>query len=159
MPSDGLAREIAVGHIRLLHPLWILPMLLFACFGAFTLLWNEVENDRHQGWQAFLSQPLPDDVVSDLCLRNLVPSNVGNCQNSSIQIPLSSIPAIFQANIPDGATKDEVNRLFGRYLIDCQSEAETPASLRCQYKLASYTVTIHYRSASDTLISMDFLQP
>lgn len=148
--------------IRLLksfHPLLILPLLFCFAAGAICIFLVYVENDRLQGWDEYLSQSLSNDVVRDLCSRNLLPPSIGDCQNQNLQVQLRSIPDIFRANVTSDASKDDVNRLFGGYLLDCKEDTLQLHSVHCQYQLSSYIVAIHFSVDTKKIISMDFLEP
>jgi len=132
-------------RLKPFHLLLILP-LTCCCFvaGEWLLVFGYDEYDRLQEKDKYLSQYLPDDIVTDLCSKNLVPPTVGDCQNKNIRIQLRSITDIFRAIIASGATKNEINQLFSVYLVDCKADRDIHDSVRCQYKLAGFYTAVNY---------------
>jgi hypothetical protein len=141
------------------YPLLAVPLFICLVIGAIGIILAYGESDRIQGWEKYLSQPLPSEVVSDLCTRSLVPLAIGDCQNKQLEIKLSSIPDIFRANLSSDATSNDVNQLFGVYLLDCQKDSTQTNSVRCQYKLANYIFVINYSTDTNKVVSMSFLEP
>lgn len=136
------------------HLLMILP-LICCCLvaGAWLLVFGYDEYDRLQEKDKYYSQYLPDDIVADLCSKNLVPSTIGDCQNKNLQIQLRSITDIFRAIIASGATKNDINQLFSAYLVDCKADRDIPNSVRCQYKLAGFYEAINYSIDTNKVVA------
>ncbi len=146
-------------RIRLkLFYLLLLSFPLICCLVAvaWLLVFAYGETDRLQAWDKYLSQPIPDDIVTDLCSRNLIPPTIGNCQNKQLQIQLSSIPDIFRATIASGATKNDINQLFSDYLLDCKDDTDIPYSVRCQYKLADFYIAINYDIDTNKVVATPY---
>lgn len=100
-----------------------------------------------------MSQAIPNDIVTDLCSRNLIPPTMSDCQNRPVQLQLRSIPAIFRANLASDATQSDVNQLFGPYLIECKEDVDVPHTVRCQYEIAGYYVSINYSTDTEKVVS------
>jgi hypothetical protein len=129
--------------------------LLFCaiCIGEL-VLGSWAEADRIQGQETFFAQPLPDEIVHDFCSRGLVPPDLGDCSDKKLQIPLGSVGHIFRANITPTDTKDDINRLFGLYLVDCNEDADAQKSVRCRYNIAGAYVAVNYSSDTGKVLSI-----
>jgi hypothetical protein len=123
------------------------------CIGALAI-WNWAEADRIQAHEEFFAQPIPDAIVNDLCSRSLVPPDLGDCSDKKLQIPLSSVGNIFRTKITPAATRDDVNRLFGSYLVDCSEDTDVQKSLRCRYNFAGAYVAVNYSSDTGKVLSI-----
>jgi hypothetical protein len=145
-------------RLRLFHVVLLsLPLTCCLVAGAILLFFDYDEHDRLQLQDKYLSQSIPNDVVTDLCSRNLIPTAIGDCQNKNLQIQLRSIPAIFRANIASDATESDVNQLFSAYLLGCKDDRDIPHSVRCQYEVAGNIVAaINYSSDTHKVVSMSF---
>ena len=126
-------------------------LLLTFLFGIYFLLILKQEAGRKKHKETFLSTPLPQSVVDDLCSRGLVPQHISQCTGEST-ITRNDILEIFQSQIPPQATYDEVAQLFGKYEHFC---AEDAGILRCYYTLGTPpAVLIKYDAVSKTIITI-----
>lgn len=150
---------------RMAKLLFLLASFLIAvpilCITGY-LVWNSYRNWRKdQNWQEHLSTPLPDEIVDDLCNRDLVPSDIANCQASEIVIPYREVPNILQANLAPGSTFQDVNAIIGQYEDYCERRTELGWNDRfyCNYWIGAYPVRIVFERDTDKILTIDWYTP
>lgn len=87
--------------------------------------------------QTQVSSTLPQTVIGDLCLRNLVPSQLVRCDSTNVQLQRRDIEAIVGTATTIGqSTYASVKRDFGKYQYDCTKTNPFGNYYTCNYDLS-----------------------
>jgi hypothetical protein len=105
--------------------------------------------NQQVGFERYLSRPLPDDTTRSLCLKQLVPSSLGDCTDPNIALEVRDVPELFRLNLSENATFDELDQLFGDYEFICYMEEE-PYS--CQYRIFIYDMIFHFDAITNQIV-------
>lgn len=104
-----------------------------------------------------LSMSLSTDVIRDLCSRDLIPSDLGQCNATQTSLTRRSIETIMQASVKIGTTTyNDVKMDFGRYEIVCSDVNTFGNDFTCDYDLSenSLIVTIAYDASTQLVKSL-----
>ncbi|HEX3053555.1 MAG TPA: hypothetical protein VHP83_23045 [Aggregatilineaceae bacterium] len=125
---------------------------LGSCCYACYYLTIGYEHRRQEAHNNFLSTPISGHIVQDLCTRKLIPPHVSNC-TGNVTIERKDIKDIFEFNLKQTTTHEEVDKLFGKYEQFC--EAQKGDSYRCYYQLGDPpTAEITYSSADESILQI-----
>jgi hypothetical protein len=123
------------------------------------------EQARHQelqeNWERRMASPIPEEVVEDLCNRELVPVYVADCEDPDVVILYGSIPDIVRANVDfENDTHDDVAGIFGQYeYCQMQLDCSDRDSYRCSYRLHAYDFFIYYDCAIHRIVEIHWNTP
>ena len=103
-----------------------------------------------RNWQRFLATEIPTEITKDFCDRNLVPADIGDCNQQGMAILYGDIRPILQANLSEESTYADVDRLIGEYERYCERRNE----YYCGYSIEGYYVRFFFDKESDTIVSI-----
>jgi len=107
-----------------------------------------------------LSLPLPRNVIADLCNRNLVPGDLGQCSVEIPQLRRDDTASIFKARIELNVTPYQlVEKDFGRYEISCSKTNSFGNYYTCDYNLSGEgpIVTISFDATTQVAKNLSIL--
>ena len=104
--------------------------------GRRPLSFYQTETAEANTCQTQVASTLPQAVISDLCLRNLVPSQLARCGSTNVQLQRRDIETIVETAMTVGqSTYASVRRNFGNYELDCTDTNTFGNSYACKYDL------------------------
>ena len=121
-----------------------IPLLCCASIMGFEIYLNW---RTERNWQRFLATEIPTEITKDFCDRNLVPADIGDCNQ---QILYGDIRPILQANLSEESTYADVDRLISEYERYCERRNE----YYCGYSIEGYYVRFFFDKESDTIVSI-----
>jgi len=127
-----------------------IPLLCCASIMGFEIYLNW---RTERNWQRFLATEIPTEITKDFCDRNLVPADIGDCNQ---QILYGDIRPILQANLSEESTYADVDRLISEYERYCERRTELNRLDRyhCTYWIGTYSVRFFFDGESDAIVSI-----
>lgn len=104
----------------------------------FNLL-SERQRQQEKNCATVEAEPMPDEVVSNLCERNLIPASLSSCNDNSSPIRLQSVERIVKSNVVLGSsTYEDVSDMFGSYETYCSGVSPGMSEFTCDYHLGRW---------------------
>jgi hypothetical protein len=132
----------------LVRILYIINFLIFILMCAgWTLLCAApvIANLRRDlSTRAYLENELSNAMILELCSKQLVPSTIGNCNNSDLSINFYQMSEIVKHNIKTTQSYEDVQSIFGKYLNDCKNLFSPDRGILCIYSMEDYNFDVEY---------------
>jgi len=129
--------------------IWGCGFLAVFFLGSYLWLITDYEVKRKKHQEDYLNTPIPSYVAEDLCSRGLVPKYISEC-TGVIFIRRRDILELFQSQLSQQTTYDEVTQLFGQYEQFCH--IRDGGTFYCLYKLGSPPyISVEYDMSNQTV--------
>jgi hypothetical protein len=134
----------------------LIGMILSPCclIGAAIAFVVYLDYQQDLGYEIYLSYPLPTEIVSDFCARQMIPPDMADCNAASIVIAQRHVPDIFRFNLSERATYGDVTQHFGNYEYNCQRDPQNTISYSCQYRFGGYDIILIYDTETNVIVEM-----